>query len=128
MNQRVQSILDFAVKVFIVTFALLLMSYALLMPAYRVFDEAGKVMNRVNSLSERFEIAMGEPVSHIKMRIYGMSMNPETLYKIALLKEEQGDLAGAVEEMSSAVGLVAPDVERYQNKLKELKVLLSASK
>ena len=135
MNQRVQSYLDFAVKVFIVAFAVFLLSYALLTPAYRIFDKVDSMFNhvdyvigRVNALSERFEVAMGEPISNIKMRLDGMTLNPETLYQIALLKEQQGNLAGAVREMSLAVGLVTPNVEMYQAKLKELKARLSASK
>ena len=137
MNERAQSYLDFPVKVFILAFAVFLVSYALFKPIFRildktseVFNKASEVMVRVNYLSERFEDAIGEPIGgdNLKMKLYGLTINPATLYQIALLKEQQGDLDGAIREMTLAIGLVEPDVGMYQEKLKELKTLLRVSK
>ena len=130
MNERAQSYLDFAVKVFIVALAVFLVSYALLNPIFRIFDNASEVMVRVNNLSERFEDIMGEPMGgdNLKMRLYGLTINPATLYQIALIKDQRGDLDGAIREMTLAIGLVEPDVGMYQEKLKELKARLRASK
>ena len=126
MNERAQSYLDFAVKVFIVAFAVFLVSYALLNPIFRIFDKGSEVMVRVNNLSERFEDTMGEPMGgdNLKMRLYGLTINPATLYQIALIKEQRGDLDGAIREMTLAIGLVEPDLEMDQEKLKKLKVRL----
>ena len=130
MNERAQSYLDFAVKVFIVAFAVFLVSYALLNPIFRIFDKGSEVMVRVNNLSERFEDTMREPMGgdNLKMRLYGLTINPVTLYQIALIKDQRGDLDGAIREMTLAIGLVEPDVGMYQEKLKELKARLRASK
>ena len=83
MNERAQSYLDFAVKVFIVALAVFLVSYAPLIPIFRIFDNVSEVMVRVNNLSERFEEAMGEPMvrDNLKMRLYGLTINPATLYQ-----------------------------------------------
>ena len=130
MNERAQSYLDFAVKVFIVALAVFLVSYAPLIPIFRIFDKASEVMVRVNYLSKRFEDAMGEPTAgdNLRMRLYGLTINPATLYQIALIKDQRGDLDGAIREMTLAIGLVEPDVGMYQEKLKELKARLRASK
>ena len=126
MNERAQSYLDFAVKVFIVAFAVFLVSYAPLIPIFRIFDKASEVMFRVNYLSKRFDDSMGEPTAgdNLRMRLYGLTINPATLYQIALIKEQRGDLDGAIREMTLAVGLVEPDLEMDQEKLKKLKVRL----
>ena len=60
---------------------------------------------------------MDKPISNIKMRLYGMTINLETLYQIALLIEQQGDLAGDIRDLSIPLSLVALDVELYQVKL-----------
>ena len=126
MNERAQSYLDFAVKVSIVALAVFLVSYALLNPIFRIFDKGSEVMVRVNNLSERFEYIMGEHMGgdNLKMRLYGLTINPATLYQIALIKEQRGDLDGAIREMTLAIGLVEPDLEMDQEKLKKLKVRL----
>ena len=144
MNQRVQSYLDFAVKVFIVAFTVFLLVFALVMQVFNpLFDKISNNFDnmavRVNTISNKFEDTMrhfdglakmfegNETFNNVISRAYGMTTNPETLYQIALLKEEQGDLAGAVKELSLAIGLVAPDVELYRTKLNELKDKLSAN-
>ena len=60
---------------------------------------------------------MDKPISNIKMRLYGMTINLETLYQIVLLIEQQGVLAGDIRDMSIPLCLVALDVELYQVKL-----------
>lgn|SRR5574341_628646 len=151
MISQMPKLLDFAVKTFIVVFAIYLAVSALFtsffVSIYRIFDRVDNVIIRVDNLlaavepkisrldgyikllaSDDLESRGNEELSNAVFRLYGTTNNPEVHYQIALWKEKKGDLVGAVKEMSLAVGLVAPDKNKYLAKLQELKAKVAPIK
>ena len=113
--------LDFAVKTFIVVFAFYLGFSALLIPVFSLVDSGNQLLDRAIGQVEGFDIGTGDiTTNNVKLRVFGLINNPEVHYKMAQLYKEQGKDEQACQAMDLAMGLVQPDVKKYQTYYDEI--------
>ena len=61
------------------------------------------------------------PEMHRERFLSFITHNPAVHYHASLVKEKNGDIRGALQEIELAMGLVAPDIDAYKKRLEDLK-------
>jgi len=83
--------------------------------------KVGSVEQTVENIVEKIVDELRDEISKTeKVRLAGLTQNAAVHYKISLIKEEQGDFKGAIEEMELALGLLEPDKDVYKERLRQL--------
>src|SRR3989344_5507895 len=98
--------IDFAVKTFIVVFAIYLGISALFIPIYRVFDSVNKGINTAVEEIKRLDLSSNDFSAgngFLKLRIFGLISNPEVHYRMAEHYREKGDKEKALQALSLAM-------------------------
>lgn len=123
LAQSIPRWVDFAVKTFIIVFAIYLGISALLIPVYNIFDSLNKTIHgatqeikRLDLGSDDFSVGNGL----LKLRIFGLISNPEVHYRMAEHYRERGDKEKALQAISLAIGLAEPDTKKYQTLYQDL--------
>lgn len=135
---RASHYLDFAVRTFIVAFAAYLVVSALFMAVFRTVDRLNALLARVDAQIERLDgyarslaavesqAGFADELADVRVRLQGLGTNPEVHYEIALRKEQRGDLVGAARELRFALGLLAPDANKYRREMEKVQARLPA--
>lgn len=118
--------IDFAVKTFIIVFAIYLCISALIMPIFNVFDRLDKFVGTAQRELERTGFSSNDLTDgSLRLRAYGMINNPEVHYRMARNYQEKGEIDKALLSISLAMALVEPDAKKYQVAYQDLQNELS---